>query len=119
MSHEAFFGRNVLIVEDEMLIAAQMEEALAELGCTTFAALRLDEALNLVATRRFDAAFLDLDLKGKPSLPVADELAQRGTPFAFMTGYQSPRIKTTYPDAPVLPKPFREDEIIKALASLL
>jgi CheY-like chemotaxis protein len=109
----------VLIVEDEMLIAAQMEEALADLGCTTCSALRLEEALSLVASSRFDAAFLDLDLKGKPSLPVADALSLQGIPFAFMTGYQSPRVKTRYPHAPVLPKPFKEGDIAQTLAILL
>src|SRR5579864_7224910 len=116
MSQDAYCGPHVLIVEDEMLIAAKMEDALADLGCTTCAARRLDEALSLVASRRFDAAFLDLNLEGEASLPVADELAQRRTPFAYMTGYQSPRVKTGYPDALILAKPFGVDNIAQTLA---
>lgn len=119
MSHDAYRGRNVLIVEDEMLIAAQMEETLTDLGCKTSAAGRLNDALRLATSRKFDAAFLDLNLEGEASLPVADLLAESGIPFALMTGYTSPRVRTRYPQAAVLSKPFNQHEVLQTLANLL
>ncbi len=114
-----FAGRRVLIVEDEMLIAAQLEEALIDLGCLPHAALRLSDALQLVEDHRFDAAFLDLNVDGELSVAVADILTQRRTPFVFMSGYTSMDLQAIYGEVPMLAKPFTDGQIARTLAQML
>ena len=83
-------GLSLLIVEDEPLLAMMLEDMLASLGhrvagsCST-----LEDATDAVASGGFDAAFLDLDLRGKSGLPLASRLRSMAIPFAVASGYQS------------------------------
>ncbi len=108
--------RSVLIVEDEMLVALYLEDAITNLGCDVAGvAGRLPEALALAREGNFDFALLDLNLNGARTYAVAEVLRHRGVPFAFATGYGEPGVSREYADVPVLPKPIR----LEALASLL
>ena len=110
----------ILIVEDEMLVAMNIEDMLLELGHEVAGlASRLGPALALAGESRFDAAMLDVNLDGEPSFPVADLLARRGIPFLFATGYGRQGIDGRYRDFPMLQKPFRTVELGAALAGLL
>ena len=54
------------------MIAMLIEDMLADLGCDVVAtAAQLDEAVSLARSGSFDLAFLDLNLRGVPSYPVA------------------------------------------------
>lgn len=89
-----------------------IEDMLLDLGCEVVAtAGRLEEALTLAETGDFDLALLDVNLVGRPVFPVAQVLGQRGIPFAFLTGYGSTGIDPAHPDAPVLAKPFRAQDL--------
>ena len=63
-----------------------------------------------------DAALLDINLDGKMSYPVADELASRGIPFVFSTGYGGEDLPDGYEGVPLLKKPFRRSGLGDALA---
>jgi CheY-like chemotaxis protein len=109
----------VLLVEDEAMIAMLIEDMLAELGCDVVAtASQLDEAVSLARSGSFDLAFLDLNLRGVPSYPVAKALRERGIPFAFVTGYGTAGTDPAHADAPLLQKPFREGHL-EAVVQLL
>ena len=59
---------DVLLVEDEELIAMLMQDMLEEAGCRVAATVgTLDEALELARSRTFDLAFIDLNLRGIPA----------------------------------------------------
>lgn len=103
-----------------MLVLLHIEDALADLGCTSVsAAASVDQALDLIKAQTFDAAMVDVNLDGRKSYPVADALAARGVPFVFSTGYSGQTLDDGYRDRPVLAKPYREDELVAALAQLL
>ena len=113
-------GRRILVVEDEMLNLAMVEDILTEAGCESVAAAAtIDQAFALIDERVFDAALLDIKLKGKAAYAVADALAVRGVPFIFVTGNSVRDIEDRYRDRPVLRKPFKEEKLIKALTGLL
>jgi CheY-like chemotaxis protein len=117
---KSFSGRRILVVEDEMLNLVMLEDILTEAGCESVAAAAtIDQAIAVIDERIFDAALLDIKLKGKHSYPVADALAVRGVPFIFVTGASGPDIEHGYRDRPVLRKPFKEEKLIKALTDLL
>src|SRR5690606_40064815 len=80
-------GARVLIVEDAVLLALELETALSEAGAEVVGpAYELEEALALL-DRPIDAAVLDANLNGRSVSPVAEALAARKVPFVFATGY--------------------------------
>jgi CheY-like chemotaxis protein len=107
----------ILIVEDEALISLMVEDFLAELGRRPAGvAAGLDEALAAVGQGGFDAVLLDVNLEGGvPSWPVADLLAARGIPFAFMSGGLDLALPAAHQGRPLLAKPFT----LAALADIL
>ena len=106
----------ILIVEDEMLVAMNIEDMLLDLGHEVAGlASRLEPALSLAREAAFDLAVLDVNLAGKASFPVAAALAKRGIPFLFATGYGAQGITEEFRQAPVLQKPFRARELDAAL----
>ena len=109
----------ILIVEDEMLVAMNIEDMLLDLGHEVAGlAGRLGPALALAGEAMFDAAMLDVNLAGEPSFPVAALLVERGIPFLFATGYGRAGIEDRYRDRPILQKPFRIAELAQALEAL-
>ena len=111
--------QNILIVEDEPLIAMMIEDFLDVLGKTLAgSADSVAAALPLVAAGGIDAAILDVNLRGEKSFPVAAALAERGVPFVFATGGSGDSVDPEWRDRPTLSKPFTMDGIAKALDAL-
>lgn len=103
-----------------MLVLLNVEDMLADLGCTSVcAAANADQALALIEAQTFDAAMVDVNLDGIQSYPVADALAARGVPFVFSTGYSGESLDDGYRDRPVLGKPYRDVELAEMLTRLL
>ena len=109
----------ILIVEDEMLVAMLIEDALTDLGHEILGpAMRLETALEAASSQQFDFAILDINLAGKQSFPVADCLSQRGIPFMFASGYGAAGLSAPYLLAEVIQKPFSRRELGEALKNL-
>ena len=117
---EALKGLRVLIVEDERLVALTIEEMLAEIGCVAAGvAASVKEALWAVRSGpAIDAAILDVNLGPEQVFPVADELAARGVPFVFSTGYGPADLSHRYPGRAVLHKPYRPGVLALTLSGL-
>ena len=97
---------NVLVVEDELLVAMMMVEALTEMGLSIVGPFSTTvEAIRAVNDTPVAAAILDINLGDELVYPVADLLTLRGIPFAFITGYGSGQPDSRYPQAQVLLKP--------------
>jgi CheY-like chemotaxis protein len=108
----------VLIIEDESLLAMLIEDMLSDLGCTVVGvASDLKGALKKVAEAAFDAAIVDVNLNGARSFEVAEKLTEMRRPFVLSTGYTFPGAPATLQRAPTLLKPFREDDLRKALSA--
>jgi len=116
-------GRSVLLVEDEMILAAEIEHSLEEAGAQVIGPVgRLGDALAIVTTsdERFDAAILDVDLHGQDVFPVADVLRDRGIPFLFHTAHGSKAgLKDRYSGAVVCNKPVFSEHLVALVAGLL
>jgi CheY-like chemotaxis protein len=109
----------ILVVEDEMLVAMNIEDMLLDLGHEVAGiASRLAPALALAKEAAIDAAMLDVNLAGEPSFPVADLLIERGVPFLFATGYGIQGIAEPYRRHPIIQKPFRLADLEEALGVL-
>lgn len=108
-------GLRLLIVEDAVLLAMELEAGLVEAGAVIVgSAAELGEAIAML-DRTFDAAVLDANLNGESIAPLAAALQARGTPFVFATGYGERGAPDGF-DAPVVRKPYNVNQIVSALA---
>lgn len=109
-------GLRILVVEDMLLIADLIVDELQENGCLIIGpAPRLAQGLAMATTERLDGALLDINLAGEQCFPIAAALAERGVPFAFLTGYGDAVVPPQFKGAPCLAKPFD----LRALAPLV
>jgi len=93
---------------------------LADLGYDVAAAVgTIAEAREHAASGEFHAAILDVNVDGQEIFPVADILAARGLPFAFVTGYSEGSFPEKHRGRPALQKPFNTDRLKDVLAGLL
>jgi light-regulated signal transduction histidine kinase (bacteriophytochrome) len=99
---------HVLLVEDDLLIAMDLESELRSLGVATVAAASsVQQALAMIEATPPAFALLDINLSGETTFPVASVLRQRGIPFAFVTGYGDDKaVLGEFAGRPVLAKPF-------------
>ena len=112
-------GQRILVVEDEPLIAMDIEEKLLSAGCSVIGpAPNSAAARRLIAETLPDAALLDANLSGQRVDDLADDLRRRGIPFAFATGFGRDSLPAGFEDMPVLGKPFGTDELIDMVRSL-
>ena len=113
-------GRKVLIVEDEFLVAALIEDILLDNGCEVVAmASRLDEAVEKAKSLVIDVAIIDVNLNGQHSVPVAEALAERDIPFVLATGYGANGLPKSFPKAPMLQKPFQQEDLEQTIRGAL
>ena len=111
-------GARVLIVEDAVLLALELESGLADAGATVIGpAYELAEAFALL-DGPIDAAVLDADLNGESVIPLAHRLRERHIPFVFATGYDAVGAPGGF-DAPVIRKPYDVTEVAAAVSNLL
>ena len=112
-------GARVLIVEDAVLLAMELETGLSDAGAEIIGpAYELEEAMALL-NQPIDAAVLDANLNGHSVTPVAQALAARGVPFVFATGYGEAAGAPGGFDAPVIRKPYDVTQVAAAVAELL
>lgn len=115
-----FYGRRVLLVEDEWLIALDISDLLERWGCSVVGpAANVATALAIIEDSVPDAAVLDVHLNGETSERVADALRAHGCPFVVLTAYQQHHLAGSLSDAPLLRKPVDEKRLQQQLASLL
>lgn len=113
-------GKKVLLVEDEPLVALEIEAHLLGLGCEIVGpAATVAAARELIETYRCDAALLDANLGGSRVDELAARLGERGVPFAFATGYGREAAPARFADTPVLNKPFSTGELLSILRTLM
>lgn len=109
----------VLIVEDEALIAFMIEDALNRLGHDVIGPVgKLDAAMKLAQEARFDAAILDVTIKGGQIFPVAELLCAKGIPFAISSGYADASLPDNLKSPLRLTKPFSDAQLEAVLNSL-
>ncbi len=118
-AREVLRGRRIMIVEDEMLVAMELEALLAEQGCAVIGpAPTADRALALLAEGLPDAAILDVNLNGQTATPVAAALRAQNVPFLLATGY-SQSLQLELKDTPRVDKPVNHERLVRVLAQLL
>ncbi len=111
-------GKQVLIVEDEVLISMLLGDMLTDLGCQTILeAHDLETAVAVLDTRLPELCILDLRLNDVLSYPVAEMLTARGVPIIFSTGYGKDHIGGRWNHCLTLFKPYDVFQLNDAIKS--
>jgi light-regulated signal transduction histidine kinase (bacteriophytochrome) len=85
-------GFNVLILEDNLIVALEAEDLLRSLGATSIVAVStIAAAVKVCETTAIDFAVLDINLGFENSLGFAAALRASKTPFLFASGYGEQR----------------------------
>jgi len=113
-------SKHVLIVEDEPMIALELEQILTDAGyVVSGVAGSVEGALALVSTTPCDVAVLDRNLRGQSVEPVAALLQEKRTPFLFVSGYGRETLSAQFNAAPLLSKPVDAVKLVDAVRQLL
>ena len=107
---------DVLVVEDDPIIALDFEDTLLGFGVKTVrTAGSVAKALAMIDERSPDFALLDVGLIREKSFAVAERLEALKIPYAFVTGYGADaRLPAAFNSKPRLPKPY-STEALRAL----
>ena len=114
-------GKRVLVVEDEFLIALDIERILESAGAKNIVVVnRVAEALAALGRQQFDVAVLDFKLDHGDVLPAAEKLSASEVRFIFLTGapaevQQAQRMR----NVPVVAKPFDSATLLAAMSKAM
>jgi CheY-like chemotaxis protein len=76
-------------------------------------------ARELLAAGTFDAALMDIHIRGERVFPLCEMLEARDIPFIFTSGYADWHMPAKWNDRPKLQKPYTIDQVEQALSELL
>jgi CheY-like chemotaxis protein len=115
-----FENLHVLVVEDEMLIAINLEQILMDSGVSEITtASSSEDALQKIRYVKPDVAILDVNLGHETSVAVAEELKRRGIPFMLTTGYgDRSGLVEQFSEVTILNKPYEAAAIISSLSAI-
>jgi DNA-binding NtrC family response regulator len=104
---------DVLIVEDDPIIALDFEDTILGFGVKTVrTAASVARALDMIADRAPQFALLDVGLVREKSFAVAERLDALKIPFVFVTGYGAMRMfPAAFAHKPTLPKPYSSNAL--------
>jgi DNA-binding NtrC family response regulator len=110
----------ILVLEDETLIALDLEMNLQELGVKeVFLARSVDQALGILSSFAIDFAIIDFNLGIETAEPVLEQLEEGKIPFVVMTGYPDHSFLGDGTKAwPMLGKPATMPALRNALAAM-
>ena len=121
--HAFLAGKRMLVVDDEFLIALDLQQILESAGAIVVSLGDADAALQALRDgTQFDGAVLDIKLSGSAgdSTGIATLLTERGTPFVFLTGMHAGNEHAkAFPHAPLIEKPYQVEMLMEALRRAL
>ncbi|RWA65210.1 response regulator [Mesorhizobium sp.] len=112
-------GLRILVLEDEFLIAADVEQLCRDYGAgEVVVAGDLAEIEPEHVAAQFDAAIVDLMLSGTSTLGFASLLRESGLPFIFASGHSEvDELKAAFPEIRLVSKPFSGEDLVEAVAA--
>jgi CheY-like chemotaxis protein len=113
-------GKRILLIEDSPVVGPFTAELLEELGCEVVGpAPNMAAARELVDRGGFDAALMDIHIRGERVFPLCDVLGAKGLPFVLTSGYADWQMADKWADRPRLQKPYKLDQVRQALSEAL
>jgi CheY-like chemotaxis protein len=110
--------KNVLIVEDDPLLALMLGDVLVDAGYDVEHAANLTQGEELLAAGPIDAAILDIRIGGGVSYPLARALDARRIPYLFASSMRRIDMPPDLRWTPLIGKPYTPGQVITALQAL-
>lgn len=109
-------GLNILVAEDEYMLADDLARALADAGARVLGPTGHMGSATIMAANepKIDLAVLDINLRGDMVFPLADRLRERGVPLLFATGYDAAIIPERFRSVPRFEKPVPPEAVCAA-----
>ena len=109
-------GLNILVAEDESLIAFDLTAMLTRFGCHVVGpAARIEDVIRLARAGQIDGALLDVNLRGRQIFDILPELLALDLKVVLTSGYDD---ATLFPPAfrglPRISKPVDEKALREA-----
>ena len=116
--HNSHMKRKILVLEDDVLLAMDMEDHLVDSGYEVVGPFaNVSEALGAIEKTVLDGAVVDLNLNGEMSFPVIEALKGRGLPVIVCSGYaELPEFKNRLNDVPLISKPCDPKKLVALLS---
>jgi CheY-like chemotaxis protein len=111
-------GKQILVIEDDPVIAADYHFRLRRLGATDTIEPSNQRALAYLGTHHVDAAIVDYHLGDGPCVPVIEFLTSLHIPFILVSG-DTFAMRELVTGAPVLSKLATSVEVCQALSDVL
>ena len=117
--HELLRGCRILVAEDDMILALDMERSLENAGAQVFGPVKTAaNATALAQTAPLTCAVLDVNLGCELVFPAAHVLKDRNIKTVFCTGCRDLHgLQLDWPDAQILAKPVRPQILIRTVRS--
>jgi len=116
--HTNLDGKQILVIEDDPVIAADYHFRLRRLGATDTIEPSNQRALEYLGTHHVDAAIVDYYLGDGPCVPVVEFLTSLRIPFILVSG-DTFAMRELVTGAPVLSKLATSIEVCQALSDVL
>lgn len=112
-----WLGKRILLVEDEPLIAVDLENAISDAGALVVGpAHTLQHALLLGESEALDGAIVDMRLRGESALPLLSRLLDRSIPCIVHSGHNGLTSPDEWPrGVRVVAKPAAVEAVLNAL----
>lgn len=112
-------AKTILVVDDEALIAMDIQSQLEDLGHKVLTASDLAEAIAIVRRVSVDLAVVDWHLRNEVSAPLIDLLKERQIRFVVCSGSALEELVALFPASPILTKPYTADDLVTVLNRLI
>jgi Response regulator containing CheY-like receiver, AAA-type ATPase, and DNA-binding domains len=115
----ALAGRRILVVEDEALLALDLQQLLDQRGVEVIGpAGSVSQALEAINENHIDCALLDVKLGDETADAVAVALEQRAIPTVFVTACGDGNLPPGFETRPVIEKPYTEEQLFKLIGRI-
>src|SRR5258708_25942340 len=113
-------GRRIVGVEDSPVVGPFTVDLLGELGCEVVGpAPNMAAARELAEEGGYEAALMDVHIRGERVFPLCELLEEKGVPFVLTSGYADWQMPDKWQDRPRLQKPYTIEQVRSAFSALL
>src|SRR5437763_8780586 len=113
-------AKRILLIEDSPVVGPFTAELLEELGCQVIGpAPNMAMARELIESGGYDAALMDIHIRGERVFPLCEVLEAKRLPFVLTSGYADWQVPDKWADRPRLQKPYTLDQVREALRDAL
>lgn len=109
----------ILVIEDEAIIALDLDMSLCDAGFTVLLASSCAEAEGLLADHRPDLVILDVHLRDGDCDYIARALTKDGVPFIVHSGSRGSDLDGVFRSGTLVEKPSDTDALVELVRSMV